>query len=923
MMTALEDIVRKRILILDGAMGTMIQQYALSESDFRGTRFAQTEGMMLGNNDMLNITRPDVITDIHRKYLEAGADIISTNTFSSQRISQADYHLEEYAREMALEGARLARHMADTYSTFEKPRFVAGSVGPTNKTCSMSPDVSNPAARDLDYDTLFAAYCEQIDALMEGGIDIVLIETIFDTLNAKAAIDAAVHTMQGRGVSLSIMLSVTVSDLAGRTLSGQTLDAFLASVSGYPIFSVGLNCSFGAKQMKPFLQDLAYRAPYYISAYPNAGLPNSLGQYDETPESMAPQIGELIDERLVNIVGGCCGTTEKFIAQYVPLVDGKSPRVPSSPSATMLLSGLELLNVTPDIRFVNVGERCNVAGSRKFLRLIKEKKYEEALAIARNQVAAGAQVIDINMDDGLLDARTEMVNFLNSIAAEPDIARVPVMIDSSKWDVIIAGLKCVQGKCIVNSISLKEGEKVFLSHARDVKRFGAAVVVMCFDEEGQATSYERRIEIASRAYRLLTEVVGMNPLDIIFDPNVLAIATGMEEHANYAVDFIRATGWIRTHLRGAHVSGGVSNLSFSFRGNNYIREAMHAVFLYHAIQQGMDFGIVNPATKVAYDDIPPEHLRIIEDVVLNRDSNAAECLIELADELKAAADAEKTSPGGVTGKTIEDKSLLWRQDIVEKRLSYSLVKGIPDFLDEDIHEALEKYPKAVNIIEGPLMDGMNTVGELFGCGKMFLPQVVKTARTMKKAVSILQPFIESDKQDNSSSNGRILLATVKGDVHDIGKNIVSVVMACNNYEVIDLGVMVPADLIVKKTIENNVDIVCLSGLITPSLDEMVHVATEMQKAGLKTPIMIGGATTSELHVALKIAPVYEGIVVWMKDASQNPLMAARLLDEHEKLVVEKELDDRYKKLRKDYSDAQKTISSIEEARNNKLNLFAL
>ncbi len=923
MMTALEDIVRKRILILDGAMGTMIQQYALSESDFRGTRFAQTEGMMLGNNDMLNITRPDVITDIHRKYLEAGADIISTNTFSSQRISQADYHLEEYAREMALEGARLARHMADTYSTLEKPRFVAGSVGPTNKTCSMSPDVSNPAARDLDYDTLFAAYCEQIDALMEGGIDIVLIETIFDTLNAKAAIDAAVHTMQGRGVSLSIMLSVTVSDLAGRTLSGQTLDAFLASVSGYPIFSVGLNCSFGAKQMKPFLQDLAYRAPYYISAYPNAGLPNSLGQYDETPESMAPQIGELIDERLVNIVGGCCGTTEKFIAQYVPLVDGKSPRVPSSPSATMLLSGLELLNVTPDIRFVNVGERCNVAGSRKFLRLIKEKKYEEALAIARNQVAAGAQVIDINMDDGLLDARTEMVNFLNSIAAEPDIARVPVMIDSSKWDVIIAGLKCVQGKCIVNSISLKEGEKVFLSHARDVKRFGAAVVVMCFDEQGQATSYERRIEIASRAYRLLTEVVGMNPLDIIFDPNVLAIATGMEEHANYAVDFIRATGWIRTHLRGAHVSGGVSNLSFSFRGNNYIREAMHAVFLYHAIQHGMDFGIVNPATKVAYDDIPPEHLRIIEDVVLNRDSNAAECLIELADELKAAADAEKTSPGGVTGKTIEDKSLLWRQDIVEKRLSYSLVKGIPDFLDEDIHEALEKYPKAVNIIEGPLMDGMNTVGELFGCGKMFLPQVVKTARTMKKAVSILQPFIESDKQDNSSSNGRILLATVKGDVHDIGKNIVSVVMACNNYEVIDLGVMVPADLIVKKTIENNVDIVCLSGLITPSLDEMVHVATEMQKAGLKTPIMIGGATTSELHVALKIAPVYEGIVVWMKDASQNPLMAARLLDEHEKLVVEKELDDRYKKLRKDYSDAQKTISSIEEARNNKLNLFAL
>ena len=923
MMAALEDIVRKRILILDGAMGTMIQQYALSECDFRGIRFAQVKGMMLGNNDMLNITRPDVIADIHRKYLEAGADIISTNTFSSQRISEADYHLEQYAREMALEGAKIARRAADEYSTHNKPRFVAGSVGPTNKTCSMSPDVSNPAARDLDYDTLFSAYCEQIDALMEGGIDIVLIETIFDTLNAKAAIDAAVHTMQDRGNDLPIMLSVTVSDLAGRTLSGQTLDAFLTSVSEYPIFSVGLNCSFGAKQMKPFLHDLAHRSPYFVSAYPNAGLPNSLGQYDETPESMAPQIAELIDEQLVNIVGGCCGTTEKFIAQYVPLVEGKVPRVPSAPSTTMLLSGLELLNVTPDIRFVNVGERCNVAGSRKFLRLISEKKYEEALAIARNQVAAGAQVIDINMDDGLLDAQAEIVNFLNSIAAEPDIARVPVMIDSSKWDVIVAGLKCVQGKCIVNSISLKEGEEIFLSHARDVKRFSAAVVVMCFDEQGQATSYERRIEIASRAYRLLTEKVGMNPLDIIFDPNVLAIATGMEEHANYAVDFIRATGWIRTHLPGAHVSGGVSNLSFSFRGNNYIREAMHAVFLYHAIQQGMDFGIVNPATKVAYDDIPQDQLRIIEDVVLNRDAKAAERLIELADELKAAADAEKKSQGGVAGKTAKKEvSSLWREDAVDKRLSYALVKGIPDFLDEDIHQALEKYPKAVDIIEGPLMDGMNTVGELFGCGKMFLPQVVKTARTMKKAVSILQPYIESNRSDCSTSNGRILLATVKGDVHDIGKNIVSVVMACNNYEVIDLGVMVPADQIVKKAIEEHVDIVCLSGLITPSLDEMVHVATEMQKAGLDIPIMIGGATTSELHVALKIAPVYGGIVTWMKDASQNPLMAARLLDERERKVVGEELNARYVKLRTDYSASQKNLSSIEEARNNKLNLFA-
>jgi len=581
-------------------MGTMIQQYGLAEEDFRGRRFADIEGMMKGNNDMLNITRSDVIADIHTKYLSVGADIITTNTFSSQRISEADYHLQDYAREMALAGARLARDVADKFSTQERPRFVAGSIGPTNKTCSMSPDVSDPAARELTYDTLFSAYTEQIDALIEGGVDALLIETIFDTLNSKVAIDAAIDVMRSRGVDLPIMLSVTVSDLAGRTLSGQTLDAYLASVSTYPIFSIGLNCSFGAQQMKPYLRQLAQRAPYYISAYPNAGLPNSLGLYDESPETMAPQIGEFIDEGLVNIVGGCCGTTEKFIERYVPLAAGKPPHKPAEKPRTMWLSGLELLDVTPEVRFVNVGERCNVAGSRKFLRLIKEKNYDEAIGIARKQVADGALVIDINMDDGLLDAKAEMQTFLNMIAAEPDIAKVPVMIDSSKWDVICAGLKCVQGKSIVNSISLKEGEEVFLSHARDVMRYGAAVVVMCFDEQGQATTYERRIEIAQRAYRLLTERVGMNPLDIIFDPNVLAISTGMEEHDNYAVDFIRATGWIKANLPGAHVSGGVSNLSFSFRGNNYIREAMHAVFLYHAIGQGMDFGIVNPAAKVMY-----------------------------------------------------------------------------------------------------------------------------------------------------------------------------------------------------------------------------------------------------------------------------------------------------------------------------------
>ncbi|MBO4826692.1 MAG: methionine synthase [Prevotella sp.] len=928
----IQELIRQKILILDGAMGTMIQQYGLTEADFRGERFKDAEGQMKGNNDMLNLTRPDVVIDIHRKYLAAGADIIETNTFSSQRISEADYHLESACYDMALAGARLARQAADEFTSEDKPRFVAGSVGPTNKTCSMSPDVSNPALRELTYDQLFDAYCEQMDALMEGGVDAILIETIFDTLNAKAAIDAAQTVMRQREVELPIMLSVTVSDLGGRTLSGQTLDAFLASVSSYPIFSIGLNCSFGAAQMKPYLRELAQKAPYYVSAYPNAGLPNQLGQYDETPESMAPQIGEFIDEGLVNIVGGCCGTTEAFIARYVPLAEGKQPRPIACrkyPYDTMRLSGLEQLNVTPEIRFVNVGERCNVAGSRKFLRLIKEKNYNEALSIARKQVDDGALVIDINMDDGLLDARTEMVTFLNMIAAEPDIARVPVMIDSSDWNVILAALKCVQGKSIVNSISLKEGEEVFLSHARDVMRYGAAVVVMCFDEQGQATSYERRIEIAARAYRLLTEEVGMNPIDIIFDPNILAIATGMEEHDNYAVDFIRATQWIRHNLPGAHVSGGVSNLSFSFRGNNYIREAMHAVFLYHAIQAGMDFGIVNPATKVIYSDIPADQLEVIEDVVLNRKSGAGERLIELASRLKAEQDNAKAQASGTTATsdTHADASTpAWRNADVESRLRHALVKGIGDYLETDLHEALQLYPRAVNIIEGPLMGGMNMVGELFGSGKMFLPQVVKTARTMKQAVQILQPFIEEERagnpqQEGSGKAGKILLATVKGDVHDIGKNIVAVVMACNNFEVIDLGVMVPAEQIVRKAMELKVDMIGLSGLITPSLEEMVNVAYEMERAHLHIPIMIGGATTSQLHVALKIAPVYGGPVVWMKDASQNALVAARLMDDAEETILEKELDDKYAELRDEYQREQDKLLSLGEARQNKLDLF--
>jgi len=896
-MKRLDEIIRERILILDGAMGTMI-----------GAVMGK-----VGNADELNLSRPELVGDIHRKYLEAGADIITTNTFSSQRISQADYHLEDSARQMALEGARIARRLADDYSTDAKPRYVAGSIGPTNKTLSMSPDVSNPAARELGYDELLAAYIEQVDGLIEGGVDALLIETIFDSLNAKCAVDASMRVMKQRRCELPIMLSVTVSDLAGRTLSGQTLEAFLASVSTYPIFSIGLNCSFGATQMKPFLRNLARKAPYYISCYPNAGLPNAMGLYDETAETMAPKMEELVDEGLVNIIGGCCGTTDAFIRLYGPLVEGKAPHVPVAKPAAMSLSGLERLDVTPEVQFVNVGERCNVAGSRKFLRLIKEKNYDEAVAIARKQVDDGALVIDINMDDGLLDARQEMQTFLNMIAAEPDIAKVPVMIDSSDWEVIRAGLKCVQGKSIVNSISLKEGEAKFVEHAQDVMRYGAAVVVMCFDEEGQATSYERRIEIARRAYRILTEQVGMNPLDIIFDPNILAIATGMEEHDAYAADFIRATEWIRTNLPGAHVSGGVSNLSFSFRGNNYIREAMHAVFLYHAIRAGMDFGIVNPSTKVTYADIPEEQLQLIEDVVLNRRAGAAEQLTELANTL--AAEREQAASGVLThtqssGHRPDETALT-----VEERLEQALVKGIGDRLEEDLKEALAKYPHAVDIIEGPLMKGMNTVGKLFGEGKMFLPQVVKTARTMKQAVSILQPSIEAERQQGGKRAGKVLLATVKGDVHDIGKNIVSVVMACNGYEVIDMGVMVPAGQIVRKAQEEQVDMIGLSGLITPSLEEMVNVAEELKKAGMHIPIMIGGATTSELHVALKIAPVYGGPVVWMKDASQNALVAGKLI--HEEAAVEKELDEKYARLREEYSKEQQELLSIEQARKNK------
>ncbi len=913
MKKSIDNIIGDRILILDGAMGTMIQQYNLKEEDFRGERFKDITGQMKGNNDILNITRPDVITDIHRKYLKAGADIIETNTFNATSISLSDYHVEHLVTEINREAAKLARTIANEYTkkTPEKPRFVAGSVGPTNKTTSMSPDVNNPAFRSVTYDDVASAYLEQILALLEGGVDAVLIETIFDTLNAKAALYAANEAMKLRNRKVPLMLSITVSDTGGRTLSGQTLDAFLASVQHANIFSIGLNCSFGASQLKPFLKQLASRAPYYISAYPNAGLPNSLGGYDQTPQEMATQVKEYIDEGLINIIGGCCGTTNEYIAEYPALIANAKPHIPVAKPDVLWLSGLELLEVKPEMNFINIGERCNVAGSRKFLRLIQEKSYDEALSIARKQVEDGALIIDINMDDGLLDAVQEMTTFLNLIASEPEIARVPVMIDSSKWEVILAGLKCVQGKPIINSISLKEGEEKFLGYARTVKQYGAAVVVMAFDEKGQADTFERKIEVCERAYRLLVDKVGFNPYDIIFDPNVLAIATGMEEHNNYAVDFINSVGWIKKNLPGAYISGGISNLSFSFRGNNYIREAMHAVFLYHAIREGLDMGIVNPATSVLYTDIPQDILEKIEDVVLNRRPDAAERLIELADTMKSSS----------AGSIKEKKQDEWRLGSLEERLRYTLVKGVGDYLEEDLAEALKKYNKAVDIIEGSLMGGMNYVGELFGAGKMFLPQVVKTARTMKKAVSILQPIIESEKQESASSAGRVLLATVKGDVHDIGKNIVSVVMACNGYEIIDLGVMVPAETIVQQAIDHKVDMIGLSGLITPSLEEMVNVALELEKAGLNIPLLIGGATTSQLHTALKIAPVYGGPVVHLKDASQNAGVAGRLLNPETKADFVHKLNATYKALREKKNDSKEEIVPLEEAQKNKLKLF--
>ena len=908
----IKDALKERVLVLDGAMGTMVQRYGLCEDDFRDTLLAGHDRLLKGNNDILVLTRPDVIREIHTRYLIAGADIIETSTFNANRISQAEYGCEHLCAEINRSAAAMARELADSFSTPEKPRFVVGSVGPTSRTCSISPDVEDSAKRNITFDMLADAYREQMVALIEGGVDALLCETIFDTLNAKAALYAADEACAATGRDVPVMLSFTIADKQGRILSGQTIEAFMASVSNRNLLSVGLNCSFGAREMKPFLKRLSEIAPCYVSVYPNAGLPNELGEYDQTPQEMAAIVREYVDEGLVNIIGGCCGTTDEYIALFPAMVNGVQPRVPVAKPAELWLSGLERLVVNDSMNFINVGERCNVAGSRKFLRLINEKKYGEALDIARKQVEDGAQLIDINMDDGLLDAEAEMTVFLNMLAGEPDIARLPIMVDSSNWNVIRAGLKCIQGRAVVNSISLKEGEALFVERAIEARRLGAVVVVMAFDEHGQATTYERKIEVCGRAFELLTKKAGFEPYEIIFDPNILAVATGIDEHAAYGIDFIRACAWIRENLRGAHVSGGVSNLSFSFRGNNYVREALHAVFLYHAIAAGMDMGIVNPQTAVQYDDIPQELRDVLEDVVLNRTPDATERLISMAELLKDK---------GVAVQQAADEG--WREQPVEKRLEWALLKGIGEYLAVDLDEAVAKYGSAVDVIGIPLMDGMGRVGELFGEGKLFLPQVVKAARTMKQAVTILQPLIEQSQRDDAQSAGRVLVATVKGDVHDIGKNIATVVMGCNGYEVIDLGVMVPPEIIVATAIEKKVDIVALSGLITPSLEEMITVVKELKAAGLDIPVMIAGATTSPLHTALKIAPVYDGAVVHVKDVSQNVVVAAELLGDAQRAdTFVAALKESQQALRE--SAAQRVaapLRSLDEARANKPNLF--
>lgn len=904
------DILKKKIVVLDGAMGTSIQSFKLTEEDYRGALLKNFNKEQKGNNDLLSITKPEVIKEIHRGFLEAGSDIIETNTFSSNSISQEDYGLTHLVYDLNYKSARLAKEIADEFTAKNpsKPRFVAGSVGPTNKTASLSPDVENPGYRNISFDELVKAYSEQISALMDGGIDCVLIETIFDTLNARAAIVAANNVYKVKGKSLPIMISGTLTDKSGRTLSGQKLDAFAQSIRNENVISIGLNCSFGGEDIIPFIKELANTQDMFISVYPNAGLPNILGEYDELPDITAGFIKQLAEERKVNIVGGCCGTTAAHIKAIADAVEGLEPRLIPEIKIESIYCGLEVVRSSKENNFINIGERTNVAGSAKFARLIREKKYEEALSIAKDQVENGAQIIDVNFDDGLLDSAKEMEYFLKLLASEPDISSRPIMIDSSRWEVIEAGLKSIQGKPIVNSISLKNGEEEFLNHAKVVKEFGAAVVVMAFDENGQADTFERKKQICARAYDLLVNKLNFPPQDIIFDPNILAIATGIEEHDNYAVDFINATRWIKENLPYAKVSGGVSNLSFSFRGNNTIREAMHSVFLYHAIEVGMDMGIVNPGMIQIYDDIPKDLLELVEDVVLNRRKDAAERLLDKAEEYKNGVTIAKSNKN------------VWRESNLYERLSYSLVKGITEYIDEDLKEALNNYPKALNIIEGPLMNGMTKVGDLFGDGKMFLPQVVKSARVMKKAVSFLLPYIEKDKEQGETSKvGKILLATVKGDVHDIGKNIVSVVLACNNFEIIDLGVMVTCEEIIETAIKENVDIIGLSGLITPSLDEMCHIASEMEKRNMDIPIIIGGATTSKPHTALKIAPNYSGPIIYGYDASKTVEICKKLLSENKYEYI-KSIKEEYEEIRNNYNKYEKKMISLEDAREKRLKI---
>lgn len=906
----LKQILENRIMVLDGAMGTMIQRHTLTEQDFRAERFKDHPHDLKGNNDLLVITQPEIIKNIHRAYLEAGSDIIETNTFSGTDLAQADYHLEHLVYELNYEAAKVAKEAAIEYTekTPEKPRFVAGAFGPTNKMLSLSPDVNDPGFRTVTFDKLVDSYKEQARGLIDGGADIMLIETIFDTHNAKAAIYAVQEVFEEKNVSLPVMISGTIVDQSGRTLSGQTVAAFWISVAHCPnLLSVGINCALGASQMREHIKELSALADCHVSLYPNAGLPNEFGEYDETAQEMAAILKDYADRKYFNIVGGCCGTTPSHIGEISRIVKDLEPRAKSVSPRYLMLSGMEPLVVRPETNFVNVGERTNVTGSKKFARLITSGNFEEALSIAKDQVEGGAQIIDVNMDEGMLDSEEVMVKFLNLITSEPEIAKLPIMIDSSKWSVLLAGLKTMQGKGIVNSISLKEGEEVFKDNARTIMKFGAAVIVMAFDEQGQADSYERRIAICQRAYNILVNEVGFKPEDIIFDPNILTVATGIDDHNNYAVDYLKTTQWIKQNLPYAKVSGGVSNISFSFRGNDTVREAMHAAFLYHAVKAGMDMGIVNAGQLAVYEEIPKDLLELVEDVLLNRKTDATERLINYAESIKKG------------DKTIAEEEE-WRKLDVEERLKHALIKGIVDYIEQDTEEARQKYPAPLQVIEGPLMSGMNVVGDLFGAGKMFLPQVVKSARVMKKSVAYLIPFIEAEKArlGDLSEQGTVLLATVKGDVHDIGKNIVGVVLGCNNYRVIDLGVMVPTDKILDAAVAQRADIVGVSGLITPSLDEMVNVAKEMERRGMKLPLLIGGATTSKVHTAVKIAQHYSAPVIHVLDASRSVPVAGNLLNEQTKAEFAKGVAKEYERLREDHKKKRdaKNYISLEQARAN-------